>query len=140
MRGEGGTLTNPLPAQFLTYFSSLPAAGRGSGVTGCSSLADHHVPSLGFRVNALSSSLLKPHSSPGRTPQGLSTTHSPHLGGAISAFQPRGPHPATGGEGTTEGFNPHLAPRLWDPGHPKPVGGGITVACPHLGGGGDMLG
>lgn len=94
---------------------------------GCSVLTNHPVPSLGFRVNALSSTLPNPWFSLGGTPIGAPQhppSTPPHLGAAVSAFQPRGTHPTTSREGPTRGFAPPLAPHLGDPGHPKPVGGG----------------
>lgn len=48
--------------------------------------------------------------------------HHPHLVGTGGAVPSQGSHPAAGGEGTTEGLSPRLAPHLRDPGHPKPVG------------------
>lgn len=76
------------------------------------------VPTLcPYSVNAPSSSLQNPFLQEG--PPGLPT---PSPRGAVGAVQPRGSHPAAGGEGTTEGLSPCLAPHLRDPRHPEPVG------------------
>lgn len=107
---------------------------------GCSSLRNHQVPSLCFRVNT------PPSSSPSFPQEGPPPSGSPPP--SLCTLSPRGghqcfstipwPHPATSGEGTTKGFTPHLAPHLGNPGHPKPVGGrgSITSTCPPHGEGG----
>lgn len=130
---------DPHPTQFLKCFLSLPPPGRGLMDMGCSILTNHPVPSLGFRVNALSSHLLKPRFSLGRTPQHPPSA-PPHLGGAVGAFQPRGPHPASSGEETMGRLTPHLTPHLGDPGHPKPVGGHHISLSPPWGWGGHTPG
>lgn len=122
---------------------------------GCSVLTNHQMPSLGFRVNILSPSLLKPPFSPGRTPPPRGSpppslhTPSPRGGhrcfstmGAASRYRQGGDHGGvhplprslSRGSGTLE--------TCWGRSHqPVPTlaggGGGGTHAsggggCPHL--------